>query len=314
MANTQRSGAVNRTSQVVGIFALVHLLACGNEPAEKPAVEEEVRQAQAPSEAIPSAPPDALPVSADERPEHIHGETVRYQAGETRLVGYLAYDKNIEGPRPGVLVVHEWWGHNAYSRRRAELLAQMGYTALALDMYGDGKQAEHPDDAAKFSQAVNQDLEGAVARFEAARAVLEEHATTDANRTAAIGYCFGGGIVLHMARIGADLDLVASFHGMLAPQGDTVPSEVKAKLLVFHGAADPFVSAEVAEAFQTEMAAAGAQLDFVAYPDVKHGFTNPGATALGERFELPLEYNGEADAASWAALEAGLQAAFSVQE
>ncbi|NIR50396.1 dienelactone hydrolase family protein, partial [candidate division KSB1 bacterium] len=129
----------------------------------------------------------------------IQGEEIDYTANDTVLKGYLAYDKNQEGKRPGVLVVHEWWGHNQYARKRARKLAELGYTAFALDMYGEGKQADHPEDASKFSRQVMNNLETAKARFTAALDLLSKHETTDAEHMAAIGYCFGGGVVLHMA-------------------------------------------------------------------------------------------------------------------
>jgi len=132
----------------------------------------------------------------------IHSQVVNYQIGEQAFQGYLSYDDAIKGKRPGVLVVHEWWGHNAYARKRADMLAKMGYTAFALDMYGKGKLATHPDDAKKFMQATLADMNVAESRFNAARQLLQQEATVEANKIAAIGYCFGGGTVLHMARVG----------------------------------------------------------------------------------------------------------------
>jgi Dienelactone hydrolase and related enzymes len=145
----------------------------------------------------------------------IKGQEVEYSANGTRLKGYLAYDDSIEGKRPGVLVVHEWWGHNEYARKRANMLAEMGYTALAVDMYGDGKQAKHPEDAGKFAGELMNNLDLAQKRFEAAMDLLRKHETTDPEHIAAIGYCLGGGIVLNMARRGLDLDGVISYHGSL---------------------------------------------------------------------------------------------------
>ncbi len=234
-------------------------------------------------------------------------EEVTYESGGTTLNGYLAYDKSITEPRPGILVVHEWWGHNEYVRARARALAQMGYTAFAVDMYGDGKLADNPGDAQKYMKEVMSDLPAGVARFEAASKLLREHSTTDPEKIAAIGYCFGGGVVLHMARIGADLDGIASFHGTLSPNAEVKQGDIKAKLLVCHGAADPFVPAEQVDAFKTEMEGAGADMKFIAYEGAKHAFTNPGATELGKKFKLPLAYDKAADEASWAALDAFLK-------
>jgi len=232
----------------------------------------------------------------------IRTEEVEYTSGDTTMKGYLAWDENQKGQRPGVLVVHEWWGQTEYPRKRARQLAELGYTALAVDMYGDGKQADHPEDAGAFAGAVMQDLAGAQARFEAAHALLDAHPTTDPARTAAIGYCFGGGVVLHMARIGSDLQAVASFHGDLSSHHTPEPGSIKAKILVAHGAADPFVPAEVVEAFKKEMDAAGADYRFIAYEGAVHGFTNPDADAYGEKFKLPLKYDAEADRQSWQAM------------
>ena len=154
-------------------------------------------------------------VSASAKPD-IEGKTVQYTVDGVVMKGYLAYDKNITGRRPGVLVVHEWWGLNDYARMRARMLAEMGYTALAVDMYGDGKQAMHPEDAGKFSSELMKNFDVAKARFMAALDFLKGQPTVDPGRIAAIGYCFGGGIVLNMARQGVDLRGVASFHGSLS--------------------------------------------------------------------------------------------------
>jgi dienelactone hydrolase len=224
---------------------------------------------------------------------------VDYQVNGTTMKGFLAYDDAITGARPGVLVVHEWWGMNDYARKRARMLAELGYTAFALDMYGDGKQAHHPDDAGQFSSAImkNQDL--ARARFNGALEVLRKEKTVDPRRIAAIGYCFGGAVVLQMARYGTDLKGVVSFHGNLVPVSPARPGAVKAKILVLTGAADSFVPPEQVEQFKKEMDAAKADYRVIAYPGAKHSFTNPEADEFGKQFNLPLAYNEEADHASW---------------
>jgi len=227
------------------------------------------------------------------------GKAVTYHTGNTTLKGYIAYDDSIKGKRPGVLVVHEWWGHNAYARHRADMLAALGYTALAVDMYGDGKQANHPDDAGKFAGAVRKNMPQAEARFRAALKVLHKHPTVDRNRTAAIGYCFGGGIVLEMARRGLPLDGVVSFHGSLATASPAQKGKVSARLLVLNGADDPFTTAEQIAAFKQEMTNAGVDFRFISYPGAKHSFTNPQADEFGKRFNMPLAYNEKADKASW---------------
>ncbi|MBI5462369.1 MAG: dienelactone hydrolase family protein [Gammaproteobacteria bacterium] len=240
----------------------------------------------------------------------IKTQVIEYQVGAARMTGYLAYDDAIQGSRPGVLVVHEWWGHNAYARKRAEMLAQLGYTAFALDMYGDGKVADHPDNAMAFMQAVTNNLPEAERRFAAARAVLERQPSVDKRHIAAIGYCFGGGMVLHMARAGMGLDAVASFHGALGTQTPARAGQVKARVLVFNGADDVMSTAEQVQAFEKEMRAANVNYELVNYSGVMHGFTNPEADDFAKRFNMPLAYNAQADAASWTRMQAFLKSAF----
>jgi dienelactone hydrolase len=229
----------------------------------------------------------------------IQGEPVEYKANGTVLKGYIAFDDSIKGKRPGVLVVHEWWGHNEYARKRARMLAELGYTALAVDMYGDGKQASHPDDAGKFSGEVMKTAGLAKKRFDAARKILEQHKTVDKKRIGAIGYCFGGGVVLHMARAGENLRGVVSFHGSLGTAQPAAKGKVKSKILVLTGADDPFVPGDQVDAFKKEMAAAGANYNVITYPGAKHAFTNPDADAVGQKFNMPLAYNAEVDKQSW---------------
>lgn len=234
----------------------------------------------------------------------IHGEEVEYTADGVALKGYLAYDRSLDGPRPGVLVVHEWWGHNEYARKRARMLAELGYTALAVDMYGEGKQAAHPDEAGAFSSQVMQNLKVAKARFLAALELLKNHETTDPEQMAAIGYCFGGGVVLHMARMGVDLDGVVSFHGSLTTETPAQPGEVKAKILVCHGGADQFISDEQVEQFKEEMRKANVDFEFKVYEGATHSFTNPAADSLAQEFGIPIGYHPEADRQSWEDMKA----------
>jgi dienelactone hydrolase len=240
----------------------------------------------------------------------IQGREVMYTAGGTTLVGYLVFDAARQGKRPGVLVVHEWWGHNEYARKRARMLAELGYTALAVDMYGDGRQASHPDDAGKFAAEVFQNMEGAKARFIAGKDFLAAQTSVDPDRLAAIGYCFGGGIVLNMARAGMDLDAVVSFHGSLGAAIPATPGGVKARVLVCNGEDDSFVTAEEIEGFKKEMTDAGVTFLFRSYPGARHGFTNPDATRYGQEFSIPLAYNAPADSASWADMKAFLASSF----
>jgi dienelactone hydrolase len=233
----------------------------------------------------------------------IVGEKVSYSAGGTTMKGYIAYDNSLTKRRPGVLVVHEWWGHNDYARIRARQLAKLGYTAMALDMYGNGKQVNHPKEAGAFAAEIRQNLPLMKQRFEAAMRVLKDHDTVLNTRIAAIGYCFGGGVVLEMARQGERLKGVVSFHGSLATQHPARKGKVKAEILVLNGDADPFTKPEQITAFKQEMEQAGVKYKFISYPHAKHAFTNPAADFLGRKFNLPLAYNKEADEASWKEME-----------
>lgn len=224
---------------------------------------------------------------------------ITYSTDTTEMQGYLAYDSSIEGRRPGIVVVHEWWGHNEYARKRARMLAELGYVALAVDMYGEGKTADHPSEAGKFAGAVMQNLDAAKARFLAALNVLKEQDVTDSTQLGAIGYCFGGGVVLHMARMGIDLEGVVSFHGSLGTETPADSGDIKAGILVCHGAEDPFVKPETIEAFKNEMDSAGADYKFISYPGAVHSFTNPAADSVGKAHDLPLAYNESADRKSW---------------
>jgi len=233
----------------------------------------------------------------------IEGKPVEYTAGGITLKGYIAYDKNVKGKRPGVLVVHEWWGQNEYVRKRARMLAELGYTALALDMYGEGKMAEHPADAGKFSSEVMKNFPVAKERFLAAMDFLKKQPTVDPANIAAIGYCFGGGVVLNMARQGVDLKGVASFHGSLAVVKPDQPTPIKAAVRVYNGADDKFIPAEAIEGLKKEMADGKVNFKFTNYPGAVHSFTNPDATELGKKFNMPIAYNAAADKASWADMQ-----------
>jgi dienelactone hydrolase len=238
------------------------------------------------------------------------GKNVEYSAQGVVMKGYLAYDEAAKGKRPGVLVVHEWWGLNDYARKRARMVAELGYTALAVDMYGDGKQAMHPDDAKKFSSELMKNFDDAKARFMAAMEFLKQQASVDPTRIAAIGYCMGGGVVLNMARQGVDLKGVASFHGSLAPVKPAQPGSVKAKVLVLHGGDDKFIPPEQIEALKQEMKSAGVDFQFISYPGAVHSFTNPEADELGKKYNMPIAYNAQADKKSWDELKKFLNTIF----
>lgn len=231
------------------------------------------------------------------------GEEISYTVDGTTFKGYIAHPKASADKRGGVLVVHEWWGHNAYVRRRADMLADLGYVALAVDMYGDGKVADHPSDAGKFAGEVRKNMDVGEQRFRAALKVLQSQPNVASDRIGAIGYCFGGSVVLDMARRGVPLAGVVSFHGSLAGLSPVQSGAVKGRVLVLNGADDPFIKPEQIAAFKKEMDAVGADYRFVNYEGAVHSFTNPGATENGKKFDLPLAYNADADAKSWEAMK-----------
>jgi dienelactone hydrolase len=239
----------------------------------------------------------------------VQTKTIDYTQDGTALQGMLAWNDAVTGKRPGILVIHEWWGHNEHARNAARRLAEAGYVAFALDMYGKGKVTTHPDDAMKFMAEATKDPAVVTARFNAAVAELKKDPHVDPEKIGAIGYCFGGGVALNMARAGADLDAVVSFHGALNPKPDAPPAKgsIKPQLLVLTGEADSMVPPAQVDAFKREMTAAGARFDIVSYPGAKHGFTNPDADKAG----MPdLAYNAAADKASWAEMQKFLKRVF----
>ncbi|MGE5362656.1 MAG: dienelactone hydrolase family protein [Bacteroidota bacterium] len=225
---------------------------------------------------------------------------VRYSDDKTEMKGYMVYDASVKGKRPGVIVVHEFWGLNDYAKKRADMLAELGYTAFAVDMYGGGTTANNPQDAQKLAGEVRDNMNGAVSRFNKAVEVLKAEPETDAGNIAAIGYCFGGGVVLNMARINPGLRAVVSFHGTLAPAaGKTAPKGMKPAVLVCHGGADHFITPEEFEDFRKEMEQANADYTIIVYANSQHAFTNPDADRLGKEFKMDISYNEKADKESW---------------
>lgn len=216
----------------------------------------------------------------------------------------LYSQSDSKGAKAGVIVVHEWWGLNQYAKDRARMLAEEGYTAIAVDMYGHGKVADHPKDAKGFMEAALADPEKMSARFNAAKMILKEQGSVDPERLYGMGYCFGGNVVLNQARAGNDLAGVASFHGNLNAAVQAEVGDIKARVLVAHGGADPFVPVEQVTGFVQEMVNLGADLTFLNYPKAKHSFTNPDATEKGKKYDLPLAYDEEADKESWQAFMA----------
>jgi dienelactone hydrolase len=225
----------------------------------------------------------------------VKSETVEYPHESAVLEGYLAYDESVQEPRPGILVVHEWKGLGDYAKRRAEQLAQLGYLALAVDMYGKGVRAKDHEEAATLSAVYREDRQLMRGRILAALDVLKRHPLVDPGRLAAIGYCFGGTTVLELARSGADVLGVVSFHGGLDTPAPAQPGVVKAKVLVLSGAEDRFVSAHVA-AFEQEMQRAGIDYRLIQYPGAVHSFTVPEA---GDDPSTGMAYHAEADRKSW---------------
>ena len=233
----------------------------------------------------------------------IKTQEMEYKQGDTTLQGFLAWDDAIKGKRPGVLVVHEWWGHNQHARNQAIRLAKAGYVGFSLDMYGKGKLATHPKDAMAFVQEATKDPAITVARFKAAYELLQKQPQVDPKDIGAIGYCFGGAVVLSMAASGVDLDAVGTFHGAM-PQVTPEKGKVKAQILIQTGGADPMVTKDKVEGFEKALKDAGAKVEVVTYPDAKHSFTNPDADKAGMD---GLAYNADADQKSWDKLLAFLK-------
>jgi dienelactone hydrolase len=226
-------------------------------------------------------------------------QEVEYKQGTTPLKGFIAWDDAIKGKRPGVIVVHEWWGLNDHAREQAKRLAKAGYVGFAIDMYGNGKVATHPDDAKAFVAEATSNPAVSKARFDAALALFKKRPEVNPKQIGAVGYCFGGSVVLNVARAGEPLAFVATFHGALATKTPAKKGAIKERLLIMTGADDPMVDKAQVEAFKSEMTAAGAKYEVIEYPGAKHAFTNPDADKVG----MPgIAYNAKADQESFAAL------------
>jgi len=226
----------------------------------------------------------------------VMAEVVNYTHDNVALQGYLVWDDQYQGRRPGILVVHEWWGLTDFVRKRAQYLASLGYMAFALDMYGTGKSTDHPQQASEWMNQVTQNISFWQKRALAGLAVLKKNPQVDPDRLAAIGYCFGGATVQQLAYSGADLRGVVSFHGSLIPPPQDGASRTKAKLLICHGAADPFTSAEQLQKYLAAIKASSLDWSMVLFGGAKHAFTNPDAGRFGMD---ALQYNLEADRRSW---------------
>ena len=228
----------------------------------------------------------------------IISEPVTYTGDSVTMNGFVAYDSALQGKLPVVMIIHEWWGLNEYTKSRAKQLAELGYLAMAVDLFGNGINGNNPEEATKLTEPFYTHPEKAQRRFDAALAKIKTFSQADTSKIAAIGYCFGGSMVLNLAALGENLKAVVSFHGGLR----TVPAQkntLKAKILVCHGAADKFISdAEIAR-FRKNLDTIGVQYSFKAYDSALHAFTNPAATEIGKKFNLAVAYNAAADTASW---------------
>jgi len=227
----------------------------------------------------------------------IKEDTVSMIVNGKNYVGFVAYNENEKGKRPGILVIPEWWGLNDYIRSRAKQLAELGYVAMAVDMYGDGKLGNDPKEARHLATPYYNDPAMTKTHIDAAIEKIKTLPRTDTSKIAAIGYCFGGFVVLNAAKLGADLKGVVTFHGGLSgvpPQKNLL----KAKILVCHGGADEFENPHVAE-FKKQMDSVGADYTFKVYPNATHAFTNPASDENGKKFNMPVKYNPQADHASW---------------
>ena len=235
-------------------------------------------------------------------------EAVAYRHGSVILEGHLAYDDAVAGKRPGVLVVHEWWGLNDYARKRSEQLAALGYIAFALDMYGKGKATTHPKDAREWSTQVSGNVQHWRQRALAGLEVLRRHPRVDPGHIAAIGYCFGGSTVQQLAYSGADIRGVVSFHGSLLPFAPGEAQGVRAKILICHGAADPLVTQEAMNSYVAAMEASRLDWQMIVYGGAKHGFTNPDADKAGM---AAVGYSKRADQRSWSHMQLFFREVFS---
>ena len=223
-------------------------------------------------------------------------KVVPYNDGAVQLEGFMAWDNSKEGPRPGVLVVHEWTGLNDYTKSRCRQLAELGYVAFAVDMYGEGIRPQTTEEASQQATIYRSDRPLMRQRVKAGLDILMNNERCDRDRVAAIGYCFGGGTVLELARSGAAIQGVVSFHGNLDTPDPTVAKNIKCKVLVCHGGDDPYVPVTQVTGFFDEMRAAGVDYQFIAYSGAVHAFTNPGS---GDDPSRGAAYNADADRRSW---------------
>lgn len=237
----------------------------------------------------------------------IVSEAIEYMDGDTVLTGYLYFDDGIQGKRPGVLVIHEWWGLNDYAKRRAEMLAGMGYVAFAADMYGDRKVTTHAEDAKGWMTQITSNIDAWQKRARRGLDVLRKHELTRADDVAAVGYCFGGATVMQLAYSGSDIDGVVSFHGSLPVASEAQAKAIRTRVMVAHGYADSFIPEERIAGFKKALDNAGVDWQFNTYSGAKHGFTNPDAGLYGVG---ALAYDASADKRSWQQMQNFLEEIF----
>lgn len=270
--------------QAMATALLFMLLSCNNENTEK----------QPPSE---------------NKAATLKEENTSFNADSISMNAYVVYKDSMETKKPGIIVVPEWWGLNDYAKNRAKQLADLGYVAMAVDVYGNGQTAASPDEAMKLAGPFYSNPQMSKQRLDAAIAKIKTLPNVDTSQLAAIGYCFGGSLVLNAAKLGADLDGVVSFHGGLAgPAPDK--NKLKAQILVCHGIADSMVPDADSLTFRNGLDSVGAVYNFKSYPGAKHAFTNPEADANGKKFGLDIAYNEAADKASWEDMKAFFQRIF----
>ncbi len=223
---------------------------------------------------------------------------VVYTSNGKQSNGFIAYDENLKGKLPIVVIIPEWWGVTDYVKSRAKQLAALGYFAIDADMFGDGKTAADPNEAMALTKPYYTNPQLSLPAVEAAIAKASTFSQADTSRIAVIGYCFGGFVALNAVKLGAPVKAVVSFHGGL---GGVQPKKgvIKGDILVCQGGADQFVQEPEQLAFKKSMDSVGVHYTFITYPGASHAFSNPGATALGEKFKLPIAYNAAADTASW---------------
>lgn len=263
---------------ILGITVIALLSSCSNNPA--PTEQSSVKD------------------SAVQTGAKIKTEKITYMADTTTSLGFVAFDENKTGPRPVILIVPEWWGLNDYVKGRAKQLAELGYLAIAVDMYGNGKIAADPKEAQSLAMPFYANPKLAKSRLDAALTQAQKYPEADTSRVAVIGYCFGGAMALNAARLGEPYKGVVSFHGNLMgvkPKKELLTADV----LVCHGAIDQFVPETEVAAFKKQMDSLKAPYTFKDYPGATHAFTNPDATATGKRFNMPIAYNEAADKNSW---------------